>query len=128
MLSLPEEVAHRQRAWYLRLLRSIPYIFSPNHEYDQERLFIRINSIAYSCIDYLDISKKEKEREKEYYLNKNIDDYIYIVGNKDWYIGIRKDKQIDKYILPYDKRALEEYNTYLSLIEDSLLDSNVKKR
>lgn len=108
--------------------RSIPYIFSTNHEDDKERIDIMINSIAYTSIDYLNLSLENKEKEKDYYVNKEIDDYIYIVGNKDWFIGIRKDKKIDKYLLPYDKRAYEEFNKYLSLIENSLVDNSIKKR
>lgn len=108
--------------------RSIPYIFSPNHEYDKERITITINSIAYSSIDYLNISDKDKTKEKYYYNNKNIDDYIYIVGNIDWYIGIKKDKTIDKYLLPYDERASIEYNKYLELITQNLKEHNTKKR
>ena len=41
---------------------------------------------------------------------------------------LEEDKKIDKYLLPYDKRAYEEFNKYLSLIENSLVDNSVKKR
>ena len=108
--------------------RSIPYVFSPNHEYDKERISLMINSIAYTSIDYSKLKLKEKENEKFCYITKEIDDYIYIVGNKDWFIGIRKDKKIEKYLLPYDERAKEEFNKYLNLIENALEDKNIKKR
>jgi hypothetical protein len=107
--------------------RRVPYIFSPSNESDKERIELKINSIAYSSINYFDISEKEKKKEKDYYLNKDINDYIYIVGNKDWYIGIKKDRTIDKYILPYDKRAIEEFNKYIYIIEENLLE-DIKKR
>lgn len=107
--------------------RSIPYIFSPNNEEDKERINIMINSIAYTSIDYMDLSLEERKREKDYYSNVEIDDYIYIVGNKDWFIGIRKDKRIDKYLLPYDERAKDEFEQYSYLIEDSLV-YGAKKR
>lgn len=108
--------------------RSVPYIISPNHEYDKERITIMINSIAYSSIDYLNISFKEKNKEKEYYSNKNIDDYHRIVGNIDWYIGIKKDGTIEEYLLPYDERAKEEYNKCLEKLTEVLKDNNIKKK
>lgn len=108
-------------------IRSAPYIILPHYEYDSERMNIRINSIAYSSIDYLNITEEEKVREKYYYTNKDIADYIYIVGNKDWYIGIKKDNSLDKYLLPYDNRAIKEYNKYLYSIESNLLEEQQKR-
>ena len=77
---------------------------------------------------YILVDLYKYETNGAFYTEKEIDDYIYIVGNKDWFIGIRKDKKIDKYLLPYDKRAYEEFNKYLSLIENSLVDNSIKKR
>lgn len=96
------------------------YIFSPTHEHDRERIEIILNSIAYSSIDYISHSEQEKNRNYLYFNNISVEDFIYIVGNKDWFIGINKKRQIVKHCLPYDKRGLEEFKKYGYLVEDVL--------
>lgn len=108
--------------------RSVPYIFTPSHEHDKERISILINSIAYTNIDHLNITPQKKEQERYCYQNKDIDDYQYIVGNIDWFIGIKKDFSIDKFLLPYDDRALNEYQIHIDAIESVLKDNDQKKR
>lgn len=107
-----------------------PYIFSPTHEADQERIKIYMNSIAYSSISFQNSSELEKNRERDYYHELEIEDFLYIVGNKDWFIGIMKDKRVVEYCLPYDNRALMEYQKYEELIDMILnhLDDDVIKR
>ena len=107
-----------------------PYIFSPTHEADQERIKIYINSIAYSSISFQKSSELEKNRERDYYHELEIEDFLYIVGNKDWFIGITKNREVVKYCLPYDKRALIEYQKYEELLDMILnhLDDDLIRR
>ena len=100
--------------------RRNPYIFSPTCEYDKERIEIILNQIAYSSINFMEIDDNEKDIQRMCYQNLEIDDFIYIVGNIDWFIGIDKNNHIIECILPYDQRALEEFQKYRYILEESL--------
>lgn len=100
--------------------RPNPYIFSPTHEYDKERIELILNNIAYSSIEYISHSEQEKNKHYLYYNKLEVEDFIYIVGSKDWFIGINKKQEIVKYCLPYDKRAMEEFQKYSYLVQDIL--------
>ena len=100
--------------------RDIPYIYDKNHDEDKERIEIFINSIAYSSIEYNYSSKEEIEFYKENFNNLNIDDYFYIIGSKDWFIAITFSYEIISYILPTDKRAIEEYKETMNYIDKNL--------
>ena len=41
-------------------------------------------------VEFFCYNKKRKFREID------VSNYKYVVGNKDWFIGIRKDKKIEK--------------------------------
>lgn len=101
--------------------RLAPYIFSPTQELDRERIEIFINDIAYSSIDHLNISNLEKERQRYYYNMIKPKDFLYIVGNTDWFIGITNKNQVIKCCLPYDKRGVTEYQKYLNYIQEVLI-------
>ena len=100
--------------------RDIPYIYDKNHDEDKERIEIFINSIAYSSIEYDYNTKEEIDFYKENYNLLSIDNYFYITGSKDWFIAITFDYEIISYILPIDKRAVEEYEIALNYINENL--------
>lgn len=100
--------------------RPSPYVISPDKDFDKERISILLNQIAYSSIEFLKITQAEKEKQRLYYNLIEVDDFIYIIGNQDWFIGITKEKEIVKYFLPYDKRAYIEYDKYASFIKEIL--------
>lgn len=104
--------------------RLAPYIFSPTRELDSERIEIFINDIAYSSIDHLNITDIEKERQKYCYNIIKPKDFLYIVGNIDWFIGITNKNQVIKCCLPYDKRGIEEYQKYLHHIQNILISKD----
>ena len=100
--------------------RDIPYIYDKNHDEDKERIEIFINSIAYSSIEYDYNTKEEIDFYKENYNLLSIDNYFYITGSKDWFIAITFDYEIISYILPIDKRAVEEYEIALNYVNENL--------
>ena len=53
-------------------------------------------------------------------------DYIYITGNKDWFIAVDYDYKIISSILPYDKRAVIEYENAINTLEKNI--PKLKKR
>ena len=110
--------------------RCNPYIISPEHEYDKERINLLLNQIAYSSITFENINETEKKFKKENYQEINAEDYIYIIGNLDWFIGIDKNKNLVEYILPFDKRGNEEYRKYKGIIYQFILNEkyNSKKK
>lgn len=76
------------------------------------------------------ISEEEKKYLKRNYRNLDINDYIYIVGNKDWFIALKNDgKTLVNYILPYDNRAYDECrNSYEEMKRIFFLEGrNIKK-
>ncbi|MBP3461470.1 MAG: hypothetical protein J6K21_03565 [Bacilli bacterium] len=89
---------YRPKIEYL-IPRQKNYVFSK--EQNQDKLIIeeRINEIEYNSL---------KQNNQEY-SNINIDDYIYVVCNEDWYIALREDFSLKTACLSYDKRAKDEY-------------------
>ena len=106
--------------------RSIPYIYDIKNDNDKERIEIFINNIAYSSIEYNYDTKEEKDFYKDNYNYINVDNYIYITGNKDWFIAVDYDYKIISSILPYDKRAVIEYENALNTLEKNI--PKLKKR
>lgn len=61
-------------------------------------------------------------------------DFVYIVGNKDWFIGVSRDDNILYATLPYDYRVCDEFDSYrdkvleFARIKRSKGNCKVKKR
>lgn len=110
--------------------RPVPYIYITGHEADTERIEIFINNIWYSSIDYLNCGDEKKREYKENYELLRVSDFLYIVGNKDWFMGIDTDYNIKYYVLPYDDRVLEEFDYYKEKMNDIINDvkGHVKKK
>ncbi len=108
--------------------RPKPYIISPKYEYDRERVEIMINAIGYSSIEFMDIGEEEKERERYWYHPYHVDDFIYIIGSRDWFIGLHQKEGVICYLLPYDERAKEEFRKYQGVIQEFMEQSDGKKR
>ena len=108
--------------------RSADYEFNVNREYDKERLSLIVNSIAYSSIDYKNISTSRKNKEKRKFKPIDVDTFQYIVGNKDWYVAIDNQFNILANLLPYDERAKRDYFRNLAraplLLESMLTEEN----
>lgn len=96
------------------------YEFDIAKEYDQERLSKIVNSIAYSAIDFKNISEDKKNHEKRMFKPVDVSSFQYIVGNKDWYIAIDNQFNVLANLLPYDDRAKKDYLKYLSKIPSVL--------
>ncbi len=103
------------------------YIYKVDNEIDKERISIQINSINYDLIDCMNCSEKEKHSLKRKYVPINVDDYDYIVGNKDWFIAI-SELNIISGCLPYDERAKLEYYEATRLINEEYVDMGVIKK
>mgnify|MGYP004624953613 CR=1 FL=1 len=89
--------------------RKRPYIFKPKVEVDQERLHMVINQIYYTSL-----LLEEKDFAKfdliENYVPLEVNNYLYIIGNKDWFVGIDTNYHLTSACLPYDERAMDEYH------------------
>lgn len=106
--------------------RKEPFVFDYGNS-DKERIEQVINSINYTSIDYQDyLTEKQKNTIKRNYKKINIDDYTYIIGNKDWFIAINENGEVFSKILPYDERARIEYFDGLQDIKEKY--SNTKRR
>lgn len=105
--------------------RKEDYEFNIDKEYDKERLSLIVNSIAYSAIDYKNISPSLKNRAKRTFKPIDVNTFKYIVGNKDWYVAIDDQYNILANLLPYDERAKKEYIKHLS--QAPLLIENMEK-
>lgn len=105
--------------------RKKDYEFNIDKEYDKERLSLIVNSIAYSAIDYKNISTSRKNREKRIFKPIDVNTFKYIVGNKDWYVAIDDQYNILANLLPYDERAKKEYIKHLA--QAPLLIENMEK-
>ena len=96
-------------------------------EEDKERLELLINSINYDSIEFMNISKKEKNSMRRRFKPINLGQYKYIIGNKDWYIAIT-DLGITSAVLPYDKRAMIEMKEVLNSKNfRNILNQNVEQ-
>jgi hypothetical protein len=109
---------NNQKRFYVP--RTPPYIVSPTREHDKERIKIIINDIAFSNLENRNQKQNKTKINLAFYNPIEIEDFLYIVGNKDWFIGITKKRQIIKYYLTYDKRGLKEYQKYEKTIQDVL--------
>ncbi len=105
--------------------RKEDYEFNIDKEYDKERLSLIVNSIAYSAIDYKNISPALKNRAKRTFKPIDVNTFKYIVGNKDWYVAIDDQYNILANLLPYDERAKKKYIKHLS--QAPLLIENMEK-
>lgn len=109
--------------------RPKPYIVSPDHEHDQERVEILINSISYASIDFMDLSEDAKARERQFFNPIDVNDFVYIIGSKDWFIGVLRNGEIMEHILGYDNRAKEEFRKYHSMMREFTKQAeHLKKR
>lgn len=89
--------------------RNPNYIYNVETESDKERIELLINSINYTSIEYSNTSDVMKNSLKRKYKNLSIDDFSCVIGNRDWFVGVNRSMKIYGCILPYDKRAKEEY-------------------
>jgi hypothetical protein len=103
------------------------YVYQIEKESDKERIELLINSINYTSIDYDQISDKEKYTIKRKYKHLKIDDYIYVVGNKDWFIALDSTKKVTSCCLPFDKRAMNEYLKAFANIEQQFCLQSTKE-
>ena len=95
------------------------YIYNINCEIDKEKLEQQINSIYYNSINQKDVYEEEKNSLRRNYKNLSVDDFNYIIGNKDWFIAIDKNYNIISICLPYDKRAMDDYLKAFSEIKEN---------
>lgn len=117
------EFYYPQEEYYQKRIPN--YVYNMNSELDKERIKLLINSIRYEWIDFRNISQKEKNSLKRKYINLKVEDFSYIVGNKDWFIAI-SDDNIISCRLPYDERAKIEYYDAFNDIRTKYLDEGAK--
>ena len=89
--------------------RTMNYKYDITSERDNKYINEIINSIYYDNINFKNISEEEKLSLKRNYQELDIRNYIYIIGNKDWFIAIDENTNILSCCLPYDKRAKIDY-------------------
>ena len=106
----------KERKYYVPIKKyyqeRIPnYVYNTEMEKDKERIELLINSIKYSSIDFQPrLTRGQKNTEKRNFRKLKVENFEYIIGNKDWFIAIDDCLNITSYRLPYgDKRANEEY-------------------
>lgn len=107
--------------------RSENYRYSSEIEEDKERIMLKLNSINYDLIDCMNISQNKKNTLKRKYVSLNIDDYDYIVGNKDWFIAVNEFNILSG-CLPYDERARVEFQMSLNNIKKIYEESSMVKQ
>ena len=93
------------------------YVYNINTEKDKERIELLINSIKYSSIDFkTKLTFGEKNAEKRRFRKLKLEEFEYIIGNKDWFIAIDNCLNIISCRLPYDPRSSQEYmDAFISL-------------
>lgn len=103
------------------------YIYSKDTKNNNEDIQVIINSIAYENINCIEnLSKKVKNSKKRNFEQINIENYEYVVGNKDWYILIDKNFNLKSDILPYDPRAKLEYDSAYNYIKNNIMKGNIE--
>ena len=55
------------------------------------------------------------------------DNFVYGICNNDWYIYVDKNNNIYHEIISIDKRAVEEYNMALMVIQEKFLINNERE-
>lgn len=96
------------------------YDYTNTNKQDFDYIQKKINQIAYMDIDNHTKSQKEANTQKRNYKPLVINDYLYIIGNKDWFITIDNKLNIDSHLLPYDYRAKEEYLLAFANIQETI--------
>ena len=117
------EFYHPKEKYYQKRIPN--YIYNMNSELDKERINLLINSIRYEWIDFRNISQQEKNSFKRKYTSLKVEDFSYIIGNKDWFIAI-SDDNIISCRLPYDERAKIEYYNAFNDIKSKYLGEGEK--
>ena len=102
-------------------------------ERDKERIKIIIDSIAYSSIDSEEEVLEERKILKDKFKGLNINDYLYIIGNKDWFIAINNDIYSNEFpltshVLNFDKRAWKEYLNGYNEIQKILVELEQERK
>jgi len=114
--------------------------FSPQALYDRPRkkpityngrttdidILKAINEINAKSIYWGDTSKRE-ERKKKFRLLTSISNIDYAVIGEDFYIIIDKEGKQTEICLPYDERALEEFNKYKEIVNETYNNSTQKR-
>ena len=96
--------------------RSEPFFYISSIEKDKEKVELIINSIGYALYK----NDKKTQQKKVRYKPFCVEDFSSIIGNKDWFVGIRKNLQIESYCLPYDIRAKKEMYRILAQTQDNV--------
>lgn len=93
-------------------------------EYTSDNTYMEIEKrlIYFRGLRFFKMDNIEKYSLYEKLLSHN---EVYTVCNKDWYITLFDDGEIDGFLLDYDERAKEEYDGELANIR-CYLDSNTK--
>lgn len=101
--------------------RMLDYSYQIANEIDKEQIEIQINSIYYHSINFRKTSQSQRNSDKRNYVNLSIDDFSYVIGNKDWFIAISPNNSIISACLPYDKRAQTDYFNALANIKNKYM-------
>lgn len=99
-------------------IRRPSYVYHDGREFDKDAINMTINSICYSAIDFKLVDDKEKNSLKRGYEKLNVEQFEYVVGNKDWFVAVDRNMNITGRLLPYDQRAKTEYREAIRLMQD----------
>lgn len=89
--------------------RTKNYNYDITTERDNKYINGIINSIYYDNINFKNISEEKKLSLKRNYQQLDVRNFVYVIGNKDWFIAIDENTNILSCCLPYDKRAKIDY-------------------
>ena len=94
--------------------RPEPFSYISSIEKEKEQIELVINSIGYT------LYRLHKIQRSKQYKPFTVDEFTSIVGNKDWFLGFKKDLSLESYCLPYDTRARQEMYEALSQAEKNI--------
>lgn len=101
--------------------RTKVYEFSKlNGDSISDEVMTMINSIAYTMIDYEKC--EDMASLKRNFTEYKKEDFLYVSGNKDWFVAVDNNYDIVNALLPYkeNQMAAQEYSSYYNKVLRSL--------
>ena len=91
------------------LKRNSIYEYDSSRETDADRFNLIINSIRYSSLADAKVNQEELEILQQQFVEIDCNKFIYIIGNKDWFVAYDDKLSMISTLLHNDPRAEKEY-------------------